>query len=243
MKEDNIEKVRRLLEEFGDDTDSMVIKQHSIYFKHGCYGGFYSKYLRQRMGAMVFTNHMGGFSIHKWGTHIGVPVERTYAYATFVSIVFDVKNNIIKINTRWDNDSPLMEEVGEFKPEVFKELYETIPEFLKSHGIYDYKESWNDDVLTLDIITKSITKLENRIRTSGRFHLFHAEGLTKFNDGLEFKATQKDREYLVRILYKDSENNYSIQFTEQGTGFTQQSRSVTEADLIYTLDEMWEGNR
>lgn len=240
MKEDNFEKALRLLEEFHENLDSVEVKQHSIYFKHGCYGGFYSKYIRQCKGVLVLTNHMGGFSIHKWGTHIGVPGRRTCSYANFVSIVFDVKNNIIKVNTRWDNDSPLMEDVGKFKPEVFKELYETIPEFLKSHGIYDYKESWNDDVLTLNIITNRIAKLENRIRTIRSLLLLKNQEFTKFNDGLEFKAISKNHEYLVKILYKDSEDSYSIQVTEQENGFSQQSGSVRDADLMYTLDEMLE---
>ena len=238
MKEDNIAKVRRLMEEFGGDPDSVEIKQHSIFFKHSCPNGFYSKYIRQCKGVVAFTNSLGGFSIHKWGTHIGVPVKRTYAYATFISIAFDVKNNIIKINTRWDNNSPLIEDVGKFKPEVFKELYETIPEFLKSRGIYDYKESRNDDVLTLNIITNIPAKLEKRIRTTGRFINYQADGIVKLNDGLEFTAISNSHKYLVRILYKDSENSYSIQLTEQENGLYQQSESVREADLLYTLDDM-----
>ena len=78
MKEDNIEKARRLLEECGDNRESVEIKQHSIYFTSGCYSDFFSKYIRQCKGVIVLTNHRGGFSIHKWGTHIGVPVKKSF---------------------------------------------------------------------------------------------------------------------------------------------------------------------
>lgn len=242
MKEDNIEKARRLLEECGDNRESVEIKQHSIYFTSGCYSDFFSKYIRQCKGVIVLTNHRGGFSIHKWGTHIGVPVKRSFLYAIFHNIEFDVKNHTIKINTQWDDDSPIIEEVGKFKPEVFKELYETIPGFLKSHGIYDYTESWNDNLLTLDIITNIPAKLENRIGVTGRFEKFSATGITKVNNGLNFNAVYNNREYLVKIFFEDSENRYSIRLIEQENGFSQQSRLVKEADLLDTLDKMLMGD-
>lgn len=241
MKEDNFEKVRRLWEECDGGDEYPEVKQHSVYLAYGCPGEFYRKYIRQCKGVMVFNNRVGGFHIHKWGTHIGVPVKLSFLYAIFRSIEFDVKNHTIKINTQWDDESPVIEEVGKFKPEVFKELYETIPEFLKSHGIYDYKESWDGDLLTLNIITNVLVKLQNRINRTGRFH-HHFEGaITRLKDGLEYKAIYNNRDYLVKILYEESVNRYSIWLAEQEYGFSQQSKLVKEADLLDTLDEMLQG--
>lgn len=240
MKEDNIEKARRLWAECNGSDKYPEIKQHSVYLAHGCLSEFYSKYIRQCKGVIVFNNRYGGFHIHKWGTHIGVPVKHSLLYAIFRSIEFDVKNHTIKINTQWDDESPVIEEMGKFKPEVFKELYETIPEHLKSHGIYDYKESWNEDVLTLNIMTNTLVKLENRI--GGTFHMHHADGISRLKDGLEYKAIYNNHDYLVRILYDESENRYSIRLTNQENGLSQQSGLVKEADLSDILDDMLSGD-
>lgn len=240
MKEDNIEKARRLWAECNGSDKYPEIKQHSVYLAHGCLSEFYSKYIRQCKGVIVFNNRYGGFHIHKWGTHIGVSVKHSLLYAIFRSIEFDVKNHTIKINTQWDDESPVIEEMGKFKPEVFKELYETIPEHLKFHGIYDYKESWNEDVLTLNIMTNTLVKLENRI--GGTFHKHHADGISRLKDGLEYKAIYNNHDYLVRILYDESENRYSIRLTDQENGLSQQSGLVKEADLLDILDDMLNGD-
>lgn len=240
MKEDNIEKARQLLEECGDFPEHAVIKQHSIYFTRGYYPTFYSKYIRQCKGVIVSSGHLGSFSIHKWGTHIGVPINRSFLFAHFHSIVFDLNNYTIKIITQWDDASPT-EQVGKFKPEVFKELYETIPGILKTHGIYDCKESWNDNLLTLNIITNIPAKLEKRIRFNGRFEKFSVSGITRTNNELKYNAAYNNHEFLVRIFYEDSENRYSIRLIDLESGASQQSKLIKEADIFDTHDKMLMG--
>lgn len=125
------EKIENLLEEscIGYDVPYeklkkyVVVKDNSVYFSRGWYETFWKKY----HGCIFSIVGYKGIGIHRWGQHIGSNYKDTLK-----SITFKKEDNSITIVSEKDGLDAIS--YGTFKPDVFKELYETIPDFIQEHN-------------------------------------------------------------------------------------------------------------
>lgn len=270
MLEDTSEKTRRILEEcyrktkpdYSVDKDShVIIKPHSVYFKGGYPDDFDKRYFHECRGAISHISIWGDFSISRWAGSVGVSMSTSFIHTKFIKLEFDIDNRTIKSITARPNRTPL-QDLCKFKPEIFKELYETIPEFIKSYGIYDYEASMENNVLTLNIITNALLRLEGKLKFWGlRFPngycICRPKNFTKLNDELSFTISLykhmvlhiptpendrwKESNYFVQIKYDNIKETYSIRLTEPETGISQQAAGIQERHLDYTIEKMIKG--
>lgn len=124
-------KIENLLKEscseYGVTYDELkkdiVVKDNSVYFSCGWYDKFWKKY----HGCIFSIVGYKGIGIHRWGQHIGSNYKDTLK-----SITFKKEDNSITIVSEKDGLDAIS--YGTFKPDVFKELYETIPDFIQEHN-------------------------------------------------------------------------------------------------------------
>lgn len=124
-------KIENLLKEscseYGVTYDELkkeiVVKDNSVYFSCGWYDKFWKKY----HGCIFSIVGYKGIGIHRWGQHIGSNYKDTLK-----SITLKKEDNSITIVSEKDGLDAIS--YGTFKPDVFKELYETIPDFIKEHN-------------------------------------------------------------------------------------------------------------
>ena len=230
-------KVERLLEE--NKLDIYEIKPHSVFLKECCPSEFCENYIFLCNGVVVSTSSLGGLSIRKCDMHLDVPPMN----ANFYSIAFDVNNNTIKTDAEW-NDYSSHQDVGNFEAEVFKELYETIPRLLKFHGIYDYEESDENNVLTLNIKTNIPVKLKKMLDGIDGLdgHDIRNASENDVNDSLSFSSNILNKEITVTIMYEQSELTYSISMIEQEYGYGGIVTNIKESDLTDTLIKFLNGD-
>lgn len=125
------EKIENLLKEscIGHDVPyeklkkDIIVKDNSVYFSCGWYVDFWKKY----RGCIFSIIGYKGIGIHRWGQHIGSNYNETLK-----SITFKKEDNSITVVS--DKDGLDTIRYGTFKPDVFKELYETVPDFIKEHN-------------------------------------------------------------------------------------------------------------
>ena len=125
------EKIENLLKEscIGYDVPyeklkkDIIVKDNSVYFSCGWYDNFWKKY----HGCIFSIVGYKGIGIHRWGQHIG----SNYKY-TLKSITFKKEDCSITIVS--DRNGEEIVSSGTFKPDVFKELYETVPDFIQEHN-------------------------------------------------------------------------------------------------------------
>mgnify|MGYP003419767116 FL=1 len=125
------EKIENLLKEscIGYDVPyeklkkDIIVKDNSVYFSCGWYDNFWKKY----HGCIFSIVGYKGIGIHRWGQHIGSNYKDTLKSITF-------KKEDCSITIVSDRNGEEIVSSGTFKPDVFKELYETAPNFIKEHN-------------------------------------------------------------------------------------------------------------
>ena len=125
------EKIENLLKEscIGYDVPyeklkkDIVVKDNSVYFSCGWYDTFWKKY----DGCIFSIVGYKGIGISCCGQYVCSRYKDTLK-----SITFKKEDNAITIVSEKDGLDVIS--YGTFNPDVFKELYETVPDFIQEHN-------------------------------------------------------------------------------------------------------------
>lgn len=125
------EKIENLLKEscagynvqYENLKKNIVVKDNSVYFSCGWYDKFWNEF----DGCIFSVVGYKGIGISDCGQYV-----YSHYKDTLKSITFKKEDNSITIVSEKDGFDNISS--GIFKPKIFKELYETAPNFIKEHN-------------------------------------------------------------------------------------------------------------